>query len=183
MYSGERRINRTVLDLFAVFVLCPAVAALAERHFVPLSRLVIVAGLGEFLAVPDFVRRPSRTRYPCRWRARRRDSTGERCRRCGPAWSCRSPRRARASGGSTMSGKVPSSKTMPIRTTSTTPTQRSTKASSSCRLVLCAGEGNADARKFAIAADFQQRNTAPRSSRACRRRGLSSASPASSRRG
>ena len=36
----------------SIFVLRPAVAAGAERHFLPLSGLVIVADFGEFLAVP-----------------------------------------------------------------------------------------------------------------------------------
>src|SRR5262249_13287196 len=47
--------QRAVLDLFAVLVLGPGVAALAERHFVPLFGLVVVARLGELLAVPDFL--------------------------------------------------------------------------------------------------------------------------------
>src|SRR6266540_6002824 len=47
--------QETVFDFFGVFVLSPAVASLAERDFVPLCGLVIVAGLGEFLAMPDFV--------------------------------------------------------------------------------------------------------------------------------
>src|SRR6516162_4793084 len=46
--------QETVFDFFAIFVLSPAVASLAERDFVPLCGLVIVAGLGEFLALPDF---------------------------------------------------------------------------------------------------------------------------------
>src|SRR2546430_15797540 len=46
--------QETVFDFFGVFVLSPAVASLAERDFVPLCGLVIVAGLGEFLAMPDF---------------------------------------------------------------------------------------------------------------------------------
>src|SRR6266542_6468139 len=45
--------QKTVFDFFGVFVLRPAVASLAERNFVPLCGLVIVAGLGEFLAMPD----------------------------------------------------------------------------------------------------------------------------------
>src|SRR5262249_24663729 len=44
----------TVFDFFGVFVLSPAVASFAERDFVPLCGLVIVTGLGEFLAMPDF---------------------------------------------------------------------------------------------------------------------------------
>src|SRR5262249_30017685 len=46
--------QKTVFDFFGVCVLSPAVASLAERDFVPLRGLVIVAGLGEFLALPDF---------------------------------------------------------------------------------------------------------------------------------
>src|SRR5262249_3259203 len=46
--------QETVLDFLAILVLSPAVASLAERNFVPLCSLVIVAGLGEFLALPDF---------------------------------------------------------------------------------------------------------------------------------
>ena len=46
--------QKTVFDFFGVFVLGPAVASLAERDLVPLRGLVIVAGLGEFLAMPDF---------------------------------------------------------------------------------------------------------------------------------
>src|SRR5215831_10531510 len=46
--------QKTVFDFFGVFVLSPAVASFAERDFVPLCSLVIVAGLGEFLAMPDF---------------------------------------------------------------------------------------------------------------------------------
>src|SRR5262249_55027560 len=46
--------QEAVFDFFGVFVLSPAVASLAERDFVPLCGLVIVAGLGELLAVPDF---------------------------------------------------------------------------------------------------------------------------------
>src|SRR5215472_6901394 len=45
--------QKTIFDFFAVFVLSPAVASLAERDFVPLCSFVIVAGLGEFLAMPD----------------------------------------------------------------------------------------------------------------------------------
>src|SRR5262249_41074628 len=45
--------QETVFDFFGVFVLGPAVTSLAERDFVPLGGLVIVAGLGEFLAIPD----------------------------------------------------------------------------------------------------------------------------------
>src|SRR5262249_26988012 len=45
--------QKTVFDFFGVFVLSPAVASFAERNFVPLRGLVIVAGLGEFLALPD----------------------------------------------------------------------------------------------------------------------------------
>src|SRR3989442_2314205 len=45
--------QKTVFDFFGVFVLRPAVASLAERDFVPLRGLVIIAGLGEFLAMPD----------------------------------------------------------------------------------------------------------------------------------
>src|SRR5215469_1861577 len=45
--------QKTIFDFFGVFVLSPAVASLAERDFVPLCGLVIVAGLGEFLTVPD----------------------------------------------------------------------------------------------------------------------------------
>src|SRR6516225_3290832 len=47
--------QKTIFDFFGVFVLSPAVASLAERNFVPLCGLVIVAGLGELLAVPDFI--------------------------------------------------------------------------------------------------------------------------------
>src|SRR5215510_4722286 len=47
--------QKTVFDFFGVFVLSPAVASLAERHFVPLRSLVIVAGLGKFLALPNFL--------------------------------------------------------------------------------------------------------------------------------
>src|SRR5215470_1607001 len=46
--------QETIFDFFGVFVLSPAVASFAERDFVPLCGLVIVAGLGEFLAMPDF---------------------------------------------------------------------------------------------------------------------------------
>ena len=42
--------QETVFDFFGVFVLSPTVASLAERDFVPLRGLVIVAGLGEDLA-------------------------------------------------------------------------------------------------------------------------------------
>src|SRR5215813_7499038 len=45
--------QKTVFDFFGVFVLGPAVASLAERDFVPLCGLVIVAGLGELLTMPD----------------------------------------------------------------------------------------------------------------------------------
>src|ERR1700730_15168821 len=47
--------QETVFDFFGVFVLSPAVASLAERHFVPLRGLVIVSSLGEFFAMPDFI--------------------------------------------------------------------------------------------------------------------------------
>src|SRR5262249_12552078 len=47
--------QKTVFDFFAVFVLSPAVASLAERDFVPLCGLMIVAGLGEFLALPNLL--------------------------------------------------------------------------------------------------------------------------------
>src|SRR5262245_4951146 len=47
--------QKTVFDFFGVFVLSPAIASFAERDFVPLRRLVIVAGLGEFLALPNFL--------------------------------------------------------------------------------------------------------------------------------
>src|SRR5262249_19949439 len=50
--------QETIFDFFGVFVLSPAVASLAERDFVPLCGLVIVAGLGEFLAMPDFAHAP-----------------------------------------------------------------------------------------------------------------------------
>src|SRR5262249_39051857 len=46
--------QKTAFDFFGVFVLSPAVASFAERDFVPLCGLVKVAGLGEFLALPDF---------------------------------------------------------------------------------------------------------------------------------
>src|SRR5262249_17235398 len=46
--------QKTVFDFFGVFVLSPAVASFAERNFVPLRGLVIVAGLVEILAMPDF---------------------------------------------------------------------------------------------------------------------------------
>src|SRR5215475_14860620 len=46
--------QKTAFDFFGVFVLSPAVASFAERDFVPLCGLVIVAGLGEFFAMPDF---------------------------------------------------------------------------------------------------------------------------------
>src|SRR5262245_35045959 len=46
--------QKTIFDFFGVFVLRPTVASLAERDFVPLRGLVIVAGFGEFLALPDF---------------------------------------------------------------------------------------------------------------------------------
>src|SRR5215467_15256754 len=46
--------QETVLDFLGILVLSPAVASLAERDFVPLCGLVIVPGLGEFLAMPDF---------------------------------------------------------------------------------------------------------------------------------
>src|SRR5262245_24789714 len=46
--------QKTVYVYFGVFVLSPAVASFAERDFVPLCGLVIVAGLGELLAMPDF---------------------------------------------------------------------------------------------------------------------------------
>src|SRR5262249_35136331 len=47
--------QKTIFDFFGVFVLRPAVASFAERDFVPLRSLVIVAGLGEFLALPNFL--------------------------------------------------------------------------------------------------------------------------------
>src|SRR5262245_45130002 len=47
--------QKTIFDFFGVFVLGPAVASLAERDFVPLCGLVIVAGLSEFLALPDLL--------------------------------------------------------------------------------------------------------------------------------
>src|SRR5215471_3503013 len=47
--------QKTVFDFFGVFVLGPAVASLAERDFVPLRGLMIVAGLGEFLAMPNLL--------------------------------------------------------------------------------------------------------------------------------
>src|SRR5215468_10817983 len=47
--------QKTVSDFFGVFVLGPAVASLAERDFVPLRSLVIVAGLSEFLALPNLL--------------------------------------------------------------------------------------------------------------------------------
>src|SRR5215469_11098675 len=47
--------QKTVFDFFGVFVLRPAVASFAERNFVPLCGLVIVAGLGELLAMPNFL--------------------------------------------------------------------------------------------------------------------------------
>src|SRR5262245_30182270 len=50
--------QETVFDFFGVFVLGPAVASLAERDFVPLCGLMIVAGLGEFLAMPDLAHAP-----------------------------------------------------------------------------------------------------------------------------
>src|SRR6516225_8662090 len=46
--------QQTVPDFLGILILSPAVASLAERDFVPLCGLVIVAGLGEFLTVPDF---------------------------------------------------------------------------------------------------------------------------------
>src|SRR5215471_3829964 len=45
--------QKPAFDFFGVFVLSPAVTSLAERDFVPLCGLVIVAGLGKFLAMPD----------------------------------------------------------------------------------------------------------------------------------
>src|SRR6516165_5167524 len=45
--------QKAVFDFFGVLVLGPAVASFAERDFVPLCGLVIIAGLGEFLALPD----------------------------------------------------------------------------------------------------------------------------------
>src|SRR5215475_10534071 len=47
--------QKTVLYFLGILVLSPAVASLAERDFVPLRGLMIVAGLGEFLALPDFL--------------------------------------------------------------------------------------------------------------------------------
>src|SRR5262249_55198566 len=47
--------QETVFDFFGVFVLRPAVASLAERDFVPLCGLMIVAGLSEFLALPNLL--------------------------------------------------------------------------------------------------------------------------------
>src|SRR5262249_5128206 len=47
--------QKTVFDFFGVFVLGPAVASLAERNLVPLCGLVIVAGLSEFLALPNLL--------------------------------------------------------------------------------------------------------------------------------
>src|SRR6516225_5509272 len=47
--------QKTVFDFFGVFVLGPAVASLAERNFVPLCGLVIIAGLSEFLALPNLL--------------------------------------------------------------------------------------------------------------------------------
>src|SRR5262245_15967076 len=47
--------QKTVFDFFGVFVLSPAIASFAERDFVPLRSLVIVAGLGKFLALPNFL--------------------------------------------------------------------------------------------------------------------------------
>src|SRR5262245_35482218 len=47
--------QKTVFDFFGVFVLSPAVASLAERDFVPLCGLMIVAGLSESLALPNLL--------------------------------------------------------------------------------------------------------------------------------
>src|SRR5262249_28123918 len=47
--------QQTVFDFFGVFVLGPAVASLAKRDFVPLRGLMIVAGLSEFLALPNLL--------------------------------------------------------------------------------------------------------------------------------
>src|SRR5262245_22250543 len=47
--------QKTIFDFFGVFVLGPAVASLAERDFVPLYGLVIVAGLSEFFARQDLL--------------------------------------------------------------------------------------------------------------------------------
>src|ERR1700677_3716812 len=44
--------QQAVAHFLFEFVLCPTVAALAERHFVPLFGLVIIADLCKFLAVP-----------------------------------------------------------------------------------------------------------------------------------
>src|SRR5439155_15722310 len=41
-----------VANLFLIVVLHPPVARLAERNFVPLARLVIIAGLRQFFTVP-----------------------------------------------------------------------------------------------------------------------------------
>src|SRR5262249_3748607 len=47
--------EEAISDFLAVFVLRPTVAAFAKRDFVPLRRLMIVARLGEFLAVPNLL--------------------------------------------------------------------------------------------------------------------------------
>src|SRR5215467_7296329 len=45
--------QETVLDFLGILVLSPAVASLTKRDFVPLCGLVVVAGLGKFLTMPD----------------------------------------------------------------------------------------------------------------------------------
>src|SRR6185437_7216554 len=49
---GRAADEEPVAHLLLILVLRPAIARLAERHFVPLSGLVIVARLGKFLAMP-----------------------------------------------------------------------------------------------------------------------------------
>src|ERR1700720_3321798 len=44
--------EQAVPDFFAVFVLRPAIASLAERNLIPLLGLMIIAGLRKFLALP-----------------------------------------------------------------------------------------------------------------------------------
>src|SRR5437763_3515858 len=49
---GRTADQKAVPDLLLVLVLRPAVARFAERHFVPLAGLVVVACFRKFLAVP-----------------------------------------------------------------------------------------------------------------------------------
>src|SRR4051812_18995729 len=50
---GRAADQEAVAYLFRVFVLSPAIAGFAERHFVPLLGLMVVARLRKFLALPN----------------------------------------------------------------------------------------------------------------------------------